>query len=159
MITCTACSYQDDELLDKREFCFCIQSSSGDSRYLGVGELLLLLIKQYYRCTHRLRVKSCSKIQWNTTCNHLVNTVTSLLRPHVVAQRNAQSFSYLKTLLMWPPHSCYQQPPDLLESPTAIQIFFSNFPCLFGQSGCLMRYKSQQMGKQWNSLIAFMIHI
>lgn len=38
LIDVTDPDFQEEELLDKREHCFCLQSSSGGSHYLGVGE-------------------------------------------------------------------------------------------------------------------------
>lgn len=52
-VVCHIC--RDDELLDKREFCFCIQSSSGDSRYLGVDTEadLTEIVNRVQKTTHQ----------------------------------------------------------------------------------------------------------
>lgn len=61
-LVCHTC--RDDEILDKREFCFCIQSSSGDSHYLGVDTEsdLTEIVNRVQKATHEavIRVESRS---------------------------------------------------------------------------------------------------
>ncbi|XP_068737422.1 gamma-2-syntrophin-like isoform X1 [Montipora capricornis] len=56
-VVCHIC--RDDELLDKREFCFCIQSCPGDSHYFGVDTEadLMEIVSHVQKSTHQVVIQ------------------------------------------------------------------------------------------------------